>query len=306
VLVDPRPAARDEPALRGLGVGHRLLRRERLAGDDEERLLRREAGKRRREVVAVDVGDEVERQMRMDDVRERAHRHPRTEVAAADADVDDVAKRRSTGGGSVGTPSHRFGELEHRREDAVHLGAERTGSRRRAQRGVEDGAAFGRVDRAACEHRVALRLEPALVREVDQEAQRRGVEQVLREVAEDLGRVERERREAARVARERLAQVEVAAVRLPVAGERRPRGGAVAARPGGQSGRGGGAVRHDRMMPRAQILYFSTTWLARSSSEGGKARPRARAARALRMNSNRVDSCTGRSAGRSPRRIRTA
>src|SRR6185369_17649340 len=110
----------------------------------------------------------------------------------------------------------------------VDLVAERARAAWRAQRGVEDGAPFGRVDRAPGEHRVALRLEPAFVREVDEKAQRRRVEQVLREVAEHLGRVERERREALRVARERLAQVEVAAVRLPVAGERRPGGGAVA------------------------------------------------------------------------------
>src|SRR5213075_401744 len=38
MLFDPGPALADEPGTRRLGVRHRLLRRERLAGDDEERL----------------------------------------------------------------------------------------------------------------------------------------------------------------------------------------------------------------------------------------------------------------------------
>ena len=111
----------------------------------------------------------------------------------------------------------------------MHLGAERRRAGRRAQRGVEHGTALGRVDRRAGEHRVALRLDAAFTREVSEKAHRRRVDEVLREVDEQFGRLERQRVEALRVARESLAQVEVAAVRLVVAGERRPGGGAVAA-----------------------------------------------------------------------------
>ena len=57
---------------------------------------------------------------------------------------------------------------------------------------------------------------------------------------------------------------------------------------------------------RMRVSYLSTISLARRRNLGGNARCNARAARALRTNSNRVDSCTGRSAGRSPRRILTA
>jgi hypothetical protein len=246
VRVDLHATVGEEPAARGLGGGHRLLRRERLARDDEERLGGREAGERRREVGAVDVGDEVKRQPRVDERGERAHCHARAEVAAADADVDDVAERRR---GCRCAPAHLLGKGEHLGKDAVHLGAERRRAGRRTQRGVQHGAVLGGVDRRAGEHRVALRLDAAFAREVGEKAHRRRVDEVLREIGEHLGCVERERGEALRVARERLAQVEVAAVRLVVAGERGPGGGAVAAgrdrRPGGA--RNGG---HRRMMPR--------------------------------------------------------
>ena len=59
--------------------------------------------------------------------------------------------------------------------------------------------------------------------------QRRGVEHVLRQVGEDLGRLEAEGVEAPGIAREGLAQVEVAAMGLVVAGQRGPGLGAVAA-----------------------------------------------------------------------------
>ena len=102
--------------------------------------------------------------------------------------------------------------------------------RGRAQRGVQHGAAFGAVDGRAGEHRVAALLEPAFARQVDEKLQRRRVDEVLREVGEDLRRLDRQRGEAARVAREGLAQVELAAVRLVVAGQRRPGLGLIAAR----------------------------------------------------------------------------
>ena len=114
---------------------------------------------------------------------------------------------------------------------------------RGAQGGVQHRAAFGDVDRLAGEHRVALRLDAAFARQVGEEAQRRRVDEVLRQVGEDLGRIERHRFEPARIARERLAQVKVASVRLEVAGERGPGGGAVAARRAGTDWAGKPAAR---------------------------------------------------------------
>jgi hypothetical protein len=228
---------------RRLGVGHRFLRREGLARDDEERLGGDGAGEHRGQVGAVDIGDEVERQARMRDVRQGANDHLRAEIAAADADVDDVTQARRCGRGRrgrrrhVGAPAHRFRKGEHRVEDAVDLVAGRTFAARRAQRRVENGAALGRVDHGAREHRVALRLDAALAREVGEKAHRRRVDEVLRQVGEQARRLERQGLEATRIARERFAQVEVAAVRLVVAGERGPGGGAVAARRRDEPGR---------------------------------------------------------------------
>ena len=82
----------------------------------------------------------------------------------------------------------------------------------------------------AAQHGVAPRFELALGGQVEQEALRRHVDQVLRQIGEDLGRLDAEGLEAPRVARKRLAQIELAAMRLVVAGQRRPGFGAVAAR----------------------------------------------------------------------------
>ena len=138
--------------------------------------------------------------------------------------------RRSPRRRAVGALADRLGEGEHRVENRMDLFAERRAAARCAQRGMEHRAPLGVVDGRAGQHGVALCLDAAFARQVGEEAQRRRVDEVLRQVGEDLGRVERHRFEPARIARERLAQVEVAAVRLEVAGERRPGGGAVAAR----------------------------------------------------------------------------
>jgi len=176
--------------------------------------------------VAVDVRDEVHPEARLGERRERGDRHLRPEVAAADADVDDVAQRPRR---IAGARAHALGEGEHRLAAGMHLVGERRRARGGAQGRVQHRAAFGEVDLLAGEHRVAPRLDAALAREVCEEAQRRRVEAVLRKVAEELGRLEREALEARRVAGERLAQVEVAAVRLVVAAEGGPGGGGVAA-----------------------------------------------------------------------------
>ena len=220
VLVDAGAAVGQEPGLRGRGVGERLLGREGLAGDQEQRLVGVDPRQHRGDVVAVDVGDEVKRQAGVGERGQRPHRHLRPEVAAADADVDDVTqscRRRDIGAGPG-----RFGELEHRLEHGVHLGRERRLPRRCTQRRVQHGAVLGAVDRGAGEHRIAQRLDSGFARQLGEKVHRRGVDQVLRQVGEHLGRLERQRGDALRIARERLAQVEGAAVRLVVAAERRP------------------------------------------------------------------------------------
>jgi hypothetical protein len=237
-----------------------FLRRERLAGDDEERLFGREAGERRREVVAVDVGDEVECEARRREVRERAHRHPRSEVAAADADVDDVAKRRRAGGGRVGAPPHGFGEVEHRVEHGVDLVAEEARAAWRAQRGSGGRRALRSV-LIALPASIAsrLRLEPAFVREVDEKAQRRP-----RRAGSSRGRrrprARRTRATRSAARRARTPRAGRSRGRAPASGRRAPPRrwcGRIASREAAPAGMGSRSSWPHHAASRN--LYFSTT-----------------------------------------------
>ena len=89
----------------------------------------------RRDVVAVDVADEVQRQAAVGEGVERQHRHLRPEVAAADADVDDMADAT---GGDV---AHPLGVGQHGVEHAMHLVAEQ--ALRRAARAARCAAPRG-------------------------------------------------------------------------------------------------------------------------------------------------------------------
>ena len=108
----------EQPRARGLRVGQRLLRRERLARDDEQRALGVDALERLGDVRAVDVRHEVRSRMPRLPVRaQRLGDHHRAEVGAADADVDDVGDRLA----GVALPraaAHAVGELAHLREHA--------------------------------------------------------------------------------------------------------------------------------------------------------------------------------------------
>jgi hypothetical protein len=55
---------------------------------------------------------------------------------------------------------------------------------------VQHGAAFGAVDGVAAQQGVAPGLDAALARQLEQELQRRRVEQVLAQVGKDFGRLE--------------------------------------------------------------------------------------------------------------------
>ena len=67
VLADGALAAgcRDQPGAGGARVGHGLLRGEGLAGDDEQRGARIEPGEQRGDVGAIDIGDEMDVQVRL-------------------------------------------------------------------------------------------------------------------------------------------------------------------------------------------------------------------------------------------------
>ena len=177
-------------------------------------------------------------------------RHLRPEVAAADADVDDVAE--------LAAPRRRAPAPSRRRRAS-----------RRAPRGTSslNGAAPGGARKAVCSTArpsVTLIASPASIasrcastpHSRARSARKCSVAASTRffdRSAEDLGRLEAEALEARRIARERVAQVEVAAVRLEVAAQGGPGGGRVAAREEASSAcgrlvRGGLRIvgRHDR------------------------------------------------------------
>ena len=101
-------------------------------------------------------------------VLQRLVGHDRTEVRAADADVDDVADALA----GVALPvaaAHSVGEVGHLVEHRVNLGHDVLAvdydrrAARRAQRDVQHGAVFGDVDLVAAEHRVDALAQPALL-----------------------------------------------------------------------------------------------------------------------------------------------
>ena len=120
------------------------------------------------EVGAVDVGNEPERHGSVAVMLQRFVGHHRTEVGAADADVDDVANA------FAGVPfpraaPHAVGEISHLVEHGVDLGhdvlAVHDDGRpsRRAQGHVQDRAIFRDVDFVAAEHGIDARAEPAFL-----------------------------------------------------------------------------------------------------------------------------------------------
>ncbi len=188
------------------------------------------------EVRAVDVRDEV--QPRPVAVRaERAGGHGRAEVRAADADVDDVGDRPAGAGDPA--RAHRLGKAE----EAVERGRDVVAGGRlgaAAERHVQHGPALGHVDRLARGHGVAARLDPggAGERRAGRRARRPSSFSLERSIVRSSS-AEAERREAPRVAREKLAQ-----------GQRfQPNGLRVHGRPGVFEIHG--ALRHGAVFPSA-------------------------------------------------------
>ena len=93
VLRDRCPVAepREHPSAGRLGVRHRLERRQRLRGDDEQRLLRVEVAGCLPEVGAVHVQDEAEREVATAVGAKRPVGDHRPEVRASNADVHYLA-----------------------------------------------------------------------------------------------------------------------------------------------------------------------------------------------------------------------
>ena len=208
-----------EPGARGGGVGECLESGEGLRGDDEQCRLGVEVGEGADHVRGVDVGDEVAADPGVDVVAQRLIDHHRTEVGAADADVDDVGD----GFSGVSLPlsaAEAVGELAHPGEDLVHVGDDvlavdgqcRIG--RQAQRGVQDGAVLGGVDVGAGEHVVADLLETDLAGQAHQEFEGLAQHPVLGVVDVQIADVDGEFAPARGIDREHLTQVHGVHMRL--------------------------------------------------------------------------------------------
>jgi hypothetical protein len=142
-------------------------------------------------VGGVDVGDEVNLQVRLSVGSEGLGDHQRAEIGAADADIDDV------GDGLAGVPfpgaaAHPAGEVFHLGENGVDLGhhvlagdADRP-IRAVAQRYVQHRASFGDVDRLAGEHCLDALGETGLAGEGKEKRQRLVDDAVLGKIEEDV------------------------------------------------------------------------------------------------------------------------
>jgi len=132
-----------------------------------------EAAQRLGDVRAVDVRDEVHVQIGLPVRPQRFGHHHRTEIRAADADVDDV-RDRLAGVALPRAAAQPLGERAHRAEHAIDVGHhipavdEDRSIASVAQRGVQHGPALGAVDLGAGKHLVAPALDVLLLRERDQ------------------------------------------------------------------------------------------------------------------------------------------
>ncbi len=148
----------EQPGARRVRVGHRLLRREGLRRDDEQRRRRVEVAHGFGEIGAVDVRHEAERELARAVVPQGFVRHHRPEVGAADADVDDVGDPLAVVPGPLAV-AHPVRERAHAVEHRVHAGHDVLAVdddrrvARGAQRDVQRGAVLRHVDPVAGEHR---------------------------------------------------------------------------------------------------------------------------------------------------------
>ena len=200
----------DEPVAGGTGVGQRLDRGERLRRHDEQGLGRVEAGQRLDDVGAVDVGHEAGGDLRVAVRPQRPVGHRRTEVGAADADVDDGADAppgRSRPRAVADLLGEGAGAVEH----GVDLGHDVAtvdlddGVRRGSQRDVQHGSALGDVDRLTGEHRITTCRHPGRLGHGEQRGHHGVVDALLGVVDSQITDVQHVALGAARVRRQELA-----------------------------------------------------------------------------------------------------
>jgi hypothetical protein len=104
-----------------VSVGHRLLRGERLAGDEKQRPRRVGLSQRFGQVRAIHVTDEVQTQISLGVGFECLAHHDGAEIATADANVDDIGNRFA----GVSFPCSRANQIaksSHVLKNSVDLG----------------------------------------------------------------------------------------------------------------------------------------------------------------------------------------
>ena len=190
-------------------------------------VCRPQAAQHRRDVVAVDVGDEVQPMPRLAKASSAGTTicGPRSlpPMPMLTTSRDAAAWRRRAR--ARRRPASRRAPRAPRRE----CGA---GAARRAQRGVQHRAALGGVDRLRrrTSRRAALRMPHSRASSSSSLQRGQRPSRFFDRSAKTSGACRRQRIEAARVAREGLAQVEVAAVGLDSGRAAPPGRGAVAAK----------------------------------------------------------------------------
>ena len=116
--------------------------------------------------MPIDIADEVETLALHHERLQRTHRHPRPQIGAADADIDDI--------GDLRPGAHRLRKRQELRTDRIHLVPDRLkvgrqpSGRRRTQQPVHHLPLFGRVDGTPAEHGIAQGTNLLLLRQAQQ------------------------------------------------------------------------------------------------------------------------------------------
>src|SRR6516225_1092044 len=111
----------ERPGARRMRVRHGFKRRKRLRGNHEEGLRSIEIADRLSEVSPVNVGHEAKREGAIAVKSQRFISHYRSQVGAADTDVDDVADALAGMSSPLAVPD-AIGKIRHLVEHGVNLG----------------------------------------------------------------------------------------------------------------------------------------------------------------------------------------
>ena len=157
------PETRQRPVAGRVGVGHRLQGGKGFGRNYKEGFRWIKILDRLREVGAIDIGNEPERQGSIAIVFERLVGHHRPQVGAPNADVDDVPNTLAGVAQQDATPDTvgKVGHLVQRGVDLWHhvlTVHDDNCSLRGAQGHVQHGSLFGEVDLFTPEHGVPSEL----------------------------------------------------------------------------------------------------------------------------------------------------